>query len=93
VARRGRWTGKDWSEGHYGAIPVGRHGYASESEEVSNIRDITSNMPKGGQLSPCGDVGELGQTEAVTVFPALRKMGSKVIRSAEYIPVKEKFAK
>jgi hypothetical protein len=98
---RGRREG----EGHYGAIPVGRHGYASESEEVgnikdpseslavSNIRDITSHMPKGGQLSPTGDLGELRQLEALKVFPDLQKMTDHVKRSSRKIPLKEPFAK
>jgi hypothetical protein len=84
---------------HEGPGPlVGR----SESEAVSNIKDpseslavsnIPSHMPKGASLSPCGDVGELGQTEAVTVFPALRKMGSRIIKASQEIPLKKGFSK
>jgi hypothetical protein len=55
--------------------------------------DIPSNMPKGASLSPAGDVGVLGQDEALKVFPVLSKMGSRTIKASQEIPLKKEFAK
>jgi hypothetical protein len=49
---------------------------------------IPHHMPPGGTLSPCGDLGELGGEEALKVFSALKKMGSKVVKSSKEIPLK-----
>ncbi len=51
------------------------------------------NMPRGGQLSPTGDLGELRQLEALKVFPALQKMTDHVKRASHKIRLKEPFAK
>jgi hypothetical protein len=50
-------------------------------------------MPKGASLSPCGDLGQLGGEEALKVFPALKKMGTKVVKPSKGIPLKKEFAK
>jgi hypothetical protein len=90
-----------WSDaavGHMKSRPGGSARRAHVGRELSwstkpGGLDIPSAMPKGASLSPCGDVGALGQTEAVTVFPDLRKMGSRTVQASKQIPLKEKWIK
>lgn len=47
---------------------------------------LKSNMPAGASESPCGDLGELKQLEALKVFPALKKMTDHVKRASHKLP-------
>lgn len=47
---------------------------------------VRSRMPKGAEMSPCGDLGELKQLEALEVFPALKNMTDHVKRAAHRLP-------
>jgi hypothetical protein len=52
-----------------------------------------SNMPPGYTLSPAGDLGAAGQVETLRVFKNPIKIPKKlIIRAADALPLKEKFA-
>jgi hypothetical protein len=49
------------------------------------------HMPPGGTLSPCGDLGALGQDETFRVFSNPVKVPKKqIMRAADALPYKEK---